>query len=263
MSPLLPSAARLVLLSAAAAALAGCGEPTARVVSGSLEVRDILGRCVRAYETAATVQARGILRDYRAAERRVANIAWDYARPDRWRLQIELDLAVVTADDSWFYDSTTRRFRRHTRFTRNPIETSAYLLGKGVPFLLPTLLSRGSPAFGGTRDGQYPGWSLAGVGWHAERPCYVLARRGWGREPTQTLRLWIDQDQDVLRGWAVERQGPDGREEVLLGCSYYEMRLGEPLPRGRFDLYPPKPILLPSAEPRRPPQPGTGEGTNS
>lgn len=249
MSSLLLHAARMVSLALPLVGLAGCGEPSAPVVSGSLGVQDILGRCVRTYETAPTLQARGVLRDYRAAERRVANIGWDYVRPDRWRLQIELDLAVVVADDSWFYDSASRRFQRHTRFTRNPIETSAHLLSKGMPFLVPPLLGRGSMALGGTRDGQYPGWSVEGVGWHAERPCYVMARRGWGREPTQTLRLWIDQDHYVLRGWAAERRGPDGHDEVLLGCTYYEMRLGEPLPRTRFDLHPPKPILLPTPEP--------------
>lgn len=262
MSSPLPHAARMVLLALPLAGLSGCGEPTAPVVSGSLGVPDILGRCVRAYETAATLQARGLLRDYRGAERRVANIGWDYLRPDRWRLQIELDLAVVVGDDSWFYDSASRRFRRHTRFTRNPIETSAHLLSKGVPFLVPALLSRGPAALGGSRDGQYPGWSMEGVGWHAERPCYVLARRGWGREPRHTLRLWIDQDQFVLRGWAVERPAADGRDAVLLGCSYYEMQLGGPLPRNRFDLYPPRPILLPLSGTGRPAESGVSGRTD-
>jgi outer membrane lipoprotein-sorting protein len=236
---------RSILWFGTLAGLAGCGNPSsAPPPSTTFTVDDILGRCVAAYEGARTLQVRGLFRDYRGQTRRVANIAWDFARPNRCRLQIEMDAALVVGENWWVYDSEARRYRQHAQFTRTPMETAAYLLSKGVPFLLPELMTKGAQAFGGTRSGRFVGWRLEGFEWHAERPCYLLARGSRGGEQATSLRVWIDQDRFVIRGWALLAAAPDGREAVVMGCSYFDILVNETLPPDRFDLQPPKEIIL-------------------
>ena len=222
----------------------GCAGPhSTDPVESSFSVNDVLGRCGAVYAEARTLRARGLLRDYRGKTRRAVNIAWDFARPDRCRLQIELEAALVVGDRWWTYDQTEQRYRPRSQFTRTPIETAAYMLSDGVPFLLPALLTRGERAFGGGRTAGFGGWRLEGVQWHAERPCYVVSRLERGREGI-VLRVWIDQDRYVVRGWALSWPKSGSGDGVLVGCSYYDVKVNEPLPLDRFALKPPQPIEL-------------------
>ncbi|MBN2562777.1 MAG: hypothetical protein JXQ75_17780 [Phycisphaerae bacterium] len=225
----------------------GCTRPHEAEIteSASFTVDDILGRCVAAYEGLRTLQAQGLLRDYRGEARRVATIGWDFVRPDRCRLQIDMDVALVLGKHWWTYDTASGRYRNHVQFTRTPIETAASLLSKGVPFLTPAILTTGERAFGGSRSRGFVDWTVEGVGWHAEHPCYVVSRRERGQSGANVLRVWIDQDQHLVRGWALEVDTGGGRDQTVMGCSYYVLAVDEELPSDRLQLNPPKQILLP------------------
>jgi len=234
---------------AALAALAlpvGCGvlNPSTKTAGdpSNLAVHDILTRSGEAHRGVQTLRARGTLHDFRQAAPRTALIALDYVRPDRCRLQMDLDVAVVAGEEWWTYDSQAGQYRKHHQFTRAPIETATYLLSKGVPLLLPSLLARGAQAFDGGRPGGAARWELQGVGWYAEAPCYVLVRRGYDREEDELLRVWIDQDKALLRGWMVSIPGQEGRERPVLECTYSEMAVNAPLPSDWLQLKPPTPI---------------------
>lgn len=224
----------------------GCQRPrgVATTTSASFTVGDILHRCVARYEGLTTLHAKGLMRDYRSKDRRVSAISWDFARPDRCRLQIETDVAVIL-EDSWSkYDASTGRYRRFQHFTKTPIQTPAHLLSNGVPFLLPVLLREGGRAFGKSRRQEFAEWTMEGVEWHAEHPCYVLSRTDWGQVHTGVWRVWVDQDLFLVRGWALLVSSLDGHNRTVMGCSYFDLTINERLPAGCFDLKPPKPILL-------------------
>lgn len=225
--------------------LGGCAGSTSTVdpAESSFSVNDILGRCGDRYAQARTLQARGLMRDYRGQTRRAANIAWDFARPDRCRLQIEMKAALIVGDRWWTYQGAEQGYRSRSQFTRTPIETAAYMLSDGVPFLLPVLLTKGGRAFGGSRTSGFGGWRLEGVEWHADRPCYVVSRPERAGDGA-VLRVWIDQDKYWIRGWAISSLRSGGGDDVLVGCSYYDVKFDDPLPLDRFALKPPQPIEL-------------------
>ena len=190
-----------------------------RAPSSSFTVDDILDRCVATYNGLRTLQTRGLLRDYRGEGRQVATIAWDFVRPDRCRLQIEMDVALISGERWWVYSATTGRYQDHPQFTRTPAETAAYLLSRGVPFLLPAIMTTGERAFGKTRLRGFSDWRMGPPEWHAEHPCYVVSRREAGRNRDRTLRVWIDQDRYLIRGWALESATGVGREGTVMGYS--------------------------------------------
>lgn len=229
---------------------AGCGlgERQRSGASSLLTVDDILGRCGDAYLQARTLQVRGLLRDYRRDERKVLPISWDYMRPDRCRLQINMDMALVVGEHWWTYDQAGGRFESHHERTSPPIETAAYFLSEGIAFLLPQLLSRGKGAFAADDSGRQARWSLDGVTWVAGRPCYILSQVGLGRDRGSRRIVWIDQDQFLIRGWARERTRPDRRQRTVLGCTYFEIVMDRPIAPQRFQFVRPQPIVLPKRE---------------
>ena len=226
------------------ACICGCTQPRPPdPVRTYVVVGDILSRCGETYLGLQTLQARGLLRDYRGRTPKASNIAWDLVRPDRGRLQIELSVALVIGDRWWTYEPTAGRYRSYSQFTRTPMETAAHLMSDGVPFLLPALWGRGERAFGGGRATGFPGWRLEGVEWHAERPCYVVSRPERTGEGVR-LRVWIDQDRFLVRGWALCGPRSGERDAVLLGCSYYDVIVNQEVPLSRFALREPQPIEL-------------------
>ncbi len=233
-----------------------CTRPTKtqpRTNSTSFTVDDILRRCVAVHRSLDTLQAKGLLRDYRSQDRRVATISWDFLRPGRCRLQIDLDLALISKDRWWRYDSDTGRYRGYQHFTKTPLETPAYLLSRGVPFLLPVLFNKNRRALMDNPARGFADWSMEGVEWHAERPCYLVSRPGLGKNRGTTRRVWIDQDHYLVRGWALVVRQPDGRVRTVMGCSYYDLLANKPLALDLFQLKPPEPILLSLPDSNPPP----------
>lgn len=211
------------------APLAWCSCEQPRVVEsgadGAFTIRttEILDRCIDAYAKARSLTATGVLRDYRTENRRIVPIRWDLARPGRCRLQIDMEAAIVIGDAWWIYDAESGQFKKRKSFTRTPMETAGYLLSRGVSFLTPAVFARGDAAFGKSRTRGYVDWKLLGVAWMYERPCYVLTKTAAGKATTSVLRVWIDQDSYLVRGWDVVEPGDDGREQTILACMYHEL----------------------------------------
>jgi hypothetical protein len=237
-------------LLGATASIAGCslnqaaspGDPS------TVSADDVLRKCGTAYQSLKTLQASGTLRDYREGTMRNTAIRWDFARPDKCRLQLGTDVAIVSGSNWWTYDAAARQYRKHNQFTRTPVETAAYLLSKGVPFMMPALLTRGQAAFAAGRAGQTEKWQLQGVGWHANAPCYVLTRRSSDRN--EVLRVWIDQDSFLLRGWMISVPARENRERPVLECDYTEQVVDGRLPSDWLQLKEPMPATS---------RPATGE----
>ncbi len=228
----------------------GCARPIDNDtrVEASYSVDDVLERCIQRYSELRTLQARGLVRDYRKGDRRVAKISWDFDGRTRCRAQIEMDVALICGTRWWSFDAASARYRSHRQFTKTPIQTAALLLSDGVPFLLPAIMTTGDRAFHLSRTRAFSDWRLEGVAWHAERPCYVLTRQGWGSYRGGRLRIWIDQDCDLVRGWALVAPVAGKRDEVIVGCSYYDLVENANLPTDRFLFAPPNPILLPEPQ---------------
>jgi hypothetical protein len=214
----------------------GCSmnQPAPQGDSSSVSARDVLQKCGVTYQGLSTLQAKGVLRDYRQGGFKTASISWDFARPDKCRLQVGMDVAIVSGQDWWTYDAAAGQYKKHNQFTRTPIDTAAYLLSKGIPFIMPALLTRGQAAFSAGRPGQADQWQLQGVGWHADAPCYVLTRQAQGGD--ELLRVWIDQDRFLLRGWSVSTPTRDGRERPVLECDYSEQIVDGKMPRDWLQL---------------------------
>ncbi|HVP11447.1 MAG TPA: hypothetical protein VMV94_09710 [Phycisphaerae bacterium] len=205
-----------------------------------MSVDDVLRKCGTVYQSLHTLQARGQLGDYREGATKRMSVSWSFARPDKCRLQMGMDVAVVSGQDWWTYDAAAKQFRKHNQFTRTPIETAAYLLSKGVPFIMPALLTRGNGAFALGRAYRGEKWQLQGVGWHADAPCYVVVRKS--QEPVQIVRLWIDQDRFLLRGWMISVPTHDGRERPVLECDYPDQIIDGKLPSDWLQLKAPTPV---------------------
>ncbi len=238
-----------ILLAAVVAAVPGCTRPrpvpddTTRSFSGR---DDILDRCIAAYALVDTLHARGTLSDFRHGARRVAPVAWDLARPDRCRLQIDGDVAIVNGTACWTYRAATGRFMGNRTSTRTPMETSSSLLSDGAPFLVPTIWERGEAAFGKDRRRGYADWQLQGVAWSDERPCYVLFKKMASPSDRESLlRIWIDQDLLLLRRWSLVIPAPDGRERIIMEYADQELIVNRRLPSDIFQLSPPEPLDRP------------------
>ncbi len=210
-----------------------------------MTVTDILQRCADAYAEVETLQVRGRLRDSRSGTPRVSPISWDFTRPGACRLQIDMDVAVVSGKSWWTYDGQTGRFKTLRQITRAPMETAATFLADGAIFQLPRLFTRGVGAFELAGRGRSGGWRSEGAAWKAERPCYVVTRGGrGGREPGR-LRLWIDQDSFLLRGWTLDLPRPDARPRTVFDCTYILISMNRTIAPDRFKVQRPSLILLP------------------
>jgi outer membrane lipoprotein-sorting protein len=238
--------------------LAGCvgpnNTPGDAPSDASMSVDAILSRCQSTYEKLNTLEARGWLRDYRGKEKRVEPISWELAKPDLCRLQIGMEMVLVKGQNWWSYDSRAGRFKSHREPGPAPIETAAYFLSQGIPFLMPSAWHRPVVVFGpNTARGP---WQLENVAWTGGRPCYVITREGLGRDSGSRWRLWIDQDRFLLVAWtwAVDQAGPDGskREATIWGCTYEELIPGQAINPDRFRIERPSPIVLPHATPSEP-----------
>ena len=127
----------------------GCTRPHAEPTGPSLaRTDDLLDRCAAAYGNASTLRVKGTFSDFREAVRRVVPISWDLARPDRCRLQIDMDVAIVQGNDAWTYRSATRQFQGNRSRGGRPIATAAAQISEGAPLLLPGLWDREDAALG-------------------------------------------------------------------------------------------------------------------
>ncbi|MCZ6682477.1 MAG: hypothetical protein O7B26_04780 [Planctomycetota bacterium] len=220
---------------------AGCQSPEAPRLrnADSLDVDEILQRCVENYTELKTFTARGSLRDCRTGTSQP--IEWDYIRPNHLRLQIGMKLAVVDGADWWTYTQERLGFRKHRRFTSTPLRTTAHLLSGGVPLFLPAVFETGRRAFGDRGPGWFDRWTFQKVDWRDESPCYVLANRSPPGLPGGMLQLWIDQDRFLLRGWVVSVEQPDGRLAPVWECTYTFVAIDVPVAADRFRLIEPRP----------------------
>ncbi len=189
--------------------------------------------------------AAGYLRDYRGDRREVKLIRWDLKRPDRCRLQIEMDAMILSSGGRWDYQSAANRFAARQAPALFPIETATADFSGGVPFLLPLLWDRSEQVLGLSGSARGPRWRLEGSAWHAERPCYRMTRDGrWGHHAA-IVTIWIDQDDFLVRGWSVELAGQTGERQLICGCSYWELAPDVAMPDALFLVRPPKRIVLP------------------
>lgn len=234
--------------------VAGCVAPRSSggdAASASLSVEDILARCESTYSKLRTLDAAGFLRDYRGNEKRVAPIRWELARPDLCRLQIDMDAVLVKGPNWWSYDHRAERFKSHRELGPAPIESAAYFLSNGIPFVMPVAWHRPKIAFGPSPE-RGP-WRLDGVAWTANRPCYVVTREGLGRDSGGTWTFWIDQDRFLIVAWEwkvqrVDRRGPP-TWSTIWGCTYEVIAVDQAIDPARFRIEKPQPIVLPKPAP--------------
>lgn len=210
--------------------------PPRDTTTTSLSAADILNRCVGVYQRVASYTAVGTMSDDRGGKAAPVSIRWDYERPNRCRLQIGNEVALVVGDGWWTMNAQIGDWRKHHQFTRTPIVTAAHLLSRGVPFLTPILLTKPDRAL--TYDNQvgFGAWRLEGADWAGGRPCYVLRRPQHVRDGAGVLRLWIDQDSFVMCSWSISVPGLDGQDESIVGCTYDVVTVNRPIPPERFKL---------------------------
>ncbi len=229
-------------------ACAGCSQvrrPPLKQERSSLTVTDILRRCTEAYADAETLQVRGRFRDNRSAGLDASLISWDFKRPDACRLQIGMDVAVVSGKSWWTHDGATGRFKTLRQITRTPMETAATFLADGAVFQLPRLFTKGPAAFGLKNRRRAAGWRSEGIGWRAGRPCHVVTHAGQADRGPGKLRLWIDQDSFLIRGWTWALSRTPARPRTVFDCTYVLISMNRPIGAERFKVQRPTPILLP------------------
>lgn len=247
-------AATLIALACLAATVPACNDPampSGDAADMSLSVDGILQRCETTYARLNSLEAKGWLRDYRSAERRVVPIRWELARPDQCRMQIDMDMALVKGPNWWSYNHQSEQFKSHRELGGSPIEAAAYFLSDGIPFLLPAAWHRPKVAFGA--DEARGPWRLEGVAWTANRPCYVLSRQGMGRDSGSRWTMWVDQDRFLIVAWTwdVMRPSDDGTPvmKTVWGCTYEVIVANADLSQDRFRIEKPLPIVLPRTAP--------------
>ena len=197
---------------------------------------DVLDRCVAAYGRVKSLRVIGVLRDNRQDERRMQPIRWELERPDKCRLQIGTNVSIVVGQAYWNYDSQSHKFKRARLTTRTPMETTGYVMTRGVSFLLPTLFERDEAAFGRSRARGYVDWRLTGVAWLDEHPCYVVCRKEGAGGKELTRRVWVDQDSYLVRAWDLVEPGADGRDNILVAETMHEMTVNQPIPANMFSV---------------------------
>lgn len=234
-----------------ATAGAHCNAPSENVRESSNEAgavvtsAGLLSRITETHRRATSLRAIGLIRDMRRGGRELP-VSWHLARPDRCRLQIDMDVAIVLGEQWWTYRPSVGRFTSHRPFTKTPVETAATLISDGVPFLLPQLFNQGPSALGAGADGLYPEWRLKGAAFMSGTPCYLFERHEPKPGERGFLRILVDQKTLLLRGWTLGRERDDGTEKVLIDVSYFEMTANEPISREDFEVSLPQAILLPA-----------------
>jgi outer membrane lipoprotein-sorting protein len=212
------------------------GEDTV-VASQSVNTQEILSRCADAHSQGRTFHIIGVLRDNRAGKKNVVPIVWDYVRPNRCRLQIEMSVAVVLGENCWTYTPERGRFISHRRFTRTPIQTASFLLSDGIAMLLPEL-------WAGNSLDQGAAWTLEGIGWSSGRPCYVMGQDQVEADRPRRLLLWIDQADFLLRKWVIMLEDSNGNERPAVECDFNQIDVNVPVRDETFRLEPPDPITI-------------------
>jgi outer membrane lipoprotein-sorting protein len=215
-----------------------CQRPAAAPESttASLSASDILDRCISVYRRLTSYSAVGTMRDDRGGKSPPVAIKWEYERPNRMRLALDNSEALVVGDGWWTLDAPGGGWRRHHQFTRTPIITAAHLLSRGVPFLTPMLLTKPDRALSVDSQGGMGAWRLEGADWSGGRPCYVLRRPQQVRDGQGVLRIWIDQDNFVMRSWAISVPGLDGQDESIAGCTFDVVSVDSAISPERFQL---------------------------
>ncbi|HKQ50532.1 MAG TPA: hypothetical protein VJZ71_20845 [Phycisphaerae bacterium] len=241
----------MVLPTIVLASGSGCppprGDPPSAISASLTRADEILDKCITAHNRLSTLQVKGVLSDFRHGTRRVVPLSWDLSRPSRCRLQIDRDVAIVSGAECWTYRSATGRFQGGRSPRAAPIEAAAMALSDDVPFLLPALWEDRSSALGKDQTGGFPAWRLQGVAWSGDRPCYVFARRIVWPVRKNVQRLWIDQDELLIRRWSVVDASEDGRERTIVECAYHEVVANGRLRPDCFQIQPPDPIAMPGS----------------
>lgn len=229
----------------------GCTKETAHVgeedstgTGSILMADDLLARSAAAHKRLTTLRATGFLRDARRGPARILPVRWMLAKPERCRLQIGEEVAIVLQDQWWSYRADAQRFRSHRLFTKTPVETAGMLLSDGVSFLLPSLFLRGESAFERDRFGKFIGWRLMGAGWLGAMPCYVFERHDATTDSPTVMRLYLDQESLLLRGWTLEALREDGSRRLLLEVRYTELLPNVTPASDAFQVRPPEPIPM-------------------
>ena len=207
-----------------------------RPIASAISTDDLLDRCVAAYAHVRTLRAGGVFRDNRQGDRRTRPIRWDFERPDKCRLQIDANVAIVAENACWNYDPVYHNFKRARVLTRTPMETAGYLLSRGVSFMLPAVLERDEAAFGRSRVRGYVDWRLSGVAWLDEHPCYVVCKTETVSLQNAMRRIWIDQDSYLLRAWDLVEPDQNGRDNVIVAETFHELAVNIELPADLFNV---------------------------
>jgi outer membrane lipoprotein-sorting protein len=243
------------------AGLCSCHNPGGSVHSGtpgtvvqnvSIDTQEVLSRCAAVYAEGRSFHIIGVLRDTRPGRSRAAPLLWDFQRPDRSKLQIDMDVAIVLGDNCWIYTTQRGQYTRLRRFTKTLIQTSSFLLSDGVAMLLPELWAGNATIFDNSRNSPTSAWTLDGVDWLSRRPCYQLSRRESEGDRTRNLLVWIDQDSFVIRKWAIVSIGSDGSERPIVACEFQEIQVNAPLSESAFWLDTPESIKASSRSTSRP-----------
>jgi hypothetical protein len=233
----------MCLLPAVALASSGCSLAMPARTADEVSIEGILNRCADAYRTARTISATGLVVDNRRLDRRVDPVRWDFAAPNRSRLQLGMKVCCVGPEYAWAYDAASDRFSQ-PQSSQTPIESTAYALTDQANFVPAGLVEKGDALFG-FRDERYEPWRLDGAAWLEDRPCFKLIRRGRGADAANRWTLWIDQDSYLLRAWAWHRDLDGGATEIVWQCTFSEIRRDGPVPDEVFFRARPAPIVLP------------------
>lgn len=208
----------------------------AKPVVSAISTEDVLDRCVAAYSQINTLRVSGVFRDNRQGEHQISPISWEIQRPDKCRVKIGPNEAVVAGKGCWDYDTQRRAFKSMNIPSRTPMETASYRISRGVSFPLPAVLERDEGAFGRSRVRGYVDWRLTGMAWIDDHPCYVVSRRETAGGRDATRRLWIDQDSYLIRAWDLVEGEGFGRDSVIVAETCHEVALNPSIAQTRFNV---------------------------
>lgn len=213
--------------------LAGCSAARsgATVETKSFNAPELIERCATVYSDAETIRAQGRLILHGDADDHTRLIAWEFARPEKTRLRVGERVAVIR-DGEWYrYDPKRDAYRRHPGLGGDPIQTAVYFMTDGAPMPEIRIPISGFESMGGADAAE---WTLNGVRWVSQRPCYVLLHPYSADRNDLTLAVWIDQETCLLRGWAVQQVGADVDDSPIISCEYDSIELNAPIAEDQF-----------------------------
>jgi len=211
----------------------GCSASRSDVAieSKKISAPKLIERCASKYAEAETIRARGRLILHGDAESHTRLVTWDFARPQRTRLRVGERVAVIR-DGEWFrYDPMRDAYHRHPGLGGDPIQTAVYFMTDGAPMPEIALPIEGPAALGASAASE---WRLDGVRWVSQRPCHVLTHPYSIDREDLMMAIWIDQDTNLLRGWAVQRRGADVDDPPIVSCEYDSIELNAPIAEDQF-----------------------------